>query len=92
VSRRLNPNEAVVAAEVGEELVLLNVESGVYFGLDPIGTRVWQLLTEGADEDTLVARLLAEYEVTEEILRADLTVLFEQLVERGLVTNTNGQA
>jgi|SRR4051812_35321140 len=80
-----HPVEDVVAATLDDETVLLNVSTGVYFGLDDVGTRIWQLLVEGADTEAIVDRLLTEYEVDREQLRTDVTVFVEQLHEHGLV-------
>ena len=70
---------------LGDEAVILNVASGVYFGLDTIGTRMWQLMSEHGATDKVVELLLEEYEVEEEQLRGDLDKLIEQLSEKGLV-------
>lgn len=76
----------VVTREVGEETMLLDLASGTYFGLDPVGGRFWQLLEEG--KSALAARdaLLEEYEVPAEELERDLETLLEDLVANGLVT------
>ena len=70
---------------LGDEAVILNVASGVYFGLDTIGTRMWQLMSEHGSTDKVVETLLEEYEVEETQLRRDLDKLIEQLSEKGLV-------
>ena len=70
---------------LGDEAVILNLASGVYFGLDTVGTRMWQLMSEHGSTDKVVELLLEEYEVEEEHLRGDLDKLIEQLSEKGLV-------
>ncbi len=70
---------------IGEEAVLLNLKSEQYFGLDPMGTRMWQVLTASDSIQSAFDALLGEYEVTEEILRQDLTDLLEKLLAHGLV-------
>jgi hypothetical protein len=71
---------------LGEEAVLLNLASGTYFGLDEVGTRMWQLISEHGSTDKVVATMLDEYEVAENQLRDDLNNLIQQLNEKGLVT------
>ena len=83
--QRIAVNESVVSAELDGEMVLLNIETGVYFGLDPLGTRIWQLLAEGGDEDTIVQAIHAEYDVELAILRADHARFLDMLTEKGLV-------
>ncbi len=76
----------VMAQEVGGETVLLVLATGHYYGLDEVGTRMWQLLGEQEDTATVVARLLEEYEVDEATLQQDLARLIIQLAEAGLLT------
>ena len=70
---------------LGDEAVILNVASGVYFGLDTVGTRMWQLMSEHGSTDNVVETMLNEYEVEEGQLRRDLDNLIQQLSEKGLV-------
>jgi uncharacterized coiled-coil protein SlyX len=70
---------------LGDEAVILNLATGVYFGLDAVGTRMWQLLSEHSSTDKVIDAMLTEYDVEEEKLRNDLDHLIEQLSEKGLV-------
>jgi hypothetical protein len=85
LSGQLLINEAVVFTELDEEAVLLNVETGVYFGLDPVGTEIWRMLADGVSEDTLFERLLIEYDVEPVQLRSDLAAFLDLLKTNGLV-------
>jgi hypothetical protein len=77
--------EQVVVQNVSGESVLLNLDNGKYYGLDEIGTRMLELMREHGDVEQLIAPLLAEYDVSEEVLRKDLDELLAQLVDAGLV-------
>jgi Coenzyme PQQ synthesis protein D (PqqD) len=81
-------NDSVVFAEVDNEAVLLNVETGVYFGLDEIGTEIWNLLSAGASEGEVVDKLLREYEVGLEQLSTDVGDFIAKLESHGLVRRT----
>ncbi len=83
-SCRLMISESVVDAMLGDETVLLNVESGVYFGLDPVGTRIWELLARGSTEDEITSCLLDEYEVEPARARVDVKTFMRALVSKGL--------
>ena len=72
------------------EAVILNLGTGVSFGLDHIGTRAWQLLSEHGSTDKVITIMLEEYEMHEEQLRRDLDRLVEQLSEKGLVLRPDG--
>ena len=74
--------------ELQGEAVLLNLNSGMYFGLDPVGTRIWQLMQEQERLDEVARSIVAEFEVTEEQCVADLLSLVAKLEGEGLVTIT----
>jgi hypothetical protein len=75
----------VLFQEVGGETVLLDLGSEEYFGLDAVGTRVWQLLSGGASVGQAIDALLEEYDVEREVLEGDVERLIGDLVAAGLV-------
>ena len=75
----------VVSRGVRDETVLLNLESEEYFGLDPVGTRMWQVIEETGDPEEVIRRLLPEYDVEESVLRRDLANLIQRLEKAGLL-------
>ncbi len=79
-------SEQVISQEVSGETVLLDLESECYFGLDAVGTRVWQLIRDSGELRTIYNTLLEEYEVEETQLMTDLESLIMDACERGLVT------
>ena len=83
---RLEISPDVVAREVGEETMLLDLASGTYFGLDAVGGRVWQALDAGASLTEACDRIEGDFEVTRVQLEADVLALIGQIVEQGLAT------
>ena len=81
----MRPADGVIFKSVGDELVLLDLDRGIYYGLDPVGARMWQLLAEGAALETIVDTMTGEYEVEREALQADLARFTAELCERGLL-------
>lgn len=75
----------VMARQVGEEIVILDLVGGSYFGLDPVGARIWQLMGEGKTLAEICEMMLEEYEVEREQLEADVLRIAGELLERGLV-------
>lgn len=75
----------VISQEVSGETVLLDLESENYFGLDEVGTRIWQLIKETNDLNSIYNTLLDEYEVSGERLQQDLTVLLSEIEGLGLI-------
>ena len=77
---------SVIYREVGGEVVLLNLQSGVYYGLDPVGSRIWQLLMQERSLDEVCSIMFDEYDVVPEVLRADIEKIVGELSEKGLVS------
>ena len=76
----------VISQEVSGETVLLDLESEHYFGLDEVGTRIWQLARETNDLKAIYQTLLAEYDVPENRLQRDLDNLLAEIGGLGLIT------
>ncbi len=77
----------VVFHELDGEMVLVNLARGTCFTLDPVGTRIWQLLGE-QDRLVEVARTLTlEFDVNEETATGDLLAIVGELLERDLLTD-----
>jgi hypothetical protein len=83
--RHLRISDAVVVRDLDGESVILNIESGIYFGLDRIGSRVWQLIEEHGDVDAIVRVMLHEYDADPQTLRADAEALVAALIEKRLI-------
>jgi coenzyme PQQ synthesis protein D (PqqD) len=77
------PHKASVDLEM--EGVVLDLDSGVYFGLEGVGQRIWELLETPATPVSLRERLLEEYEVTDEVVRSDTQRFMEQLLANKLI-------
>ena len=75
----------VVAREVMGEVVLLDLGSGQYFGLDPVGARIWELASEGQALAGVADRIVAEFDVARDVAEADILRLATELAERDLV-------
>ena len=78
-------SEEVLTRRVGDELVLLNMTTEIYFGLDPVGTAMWEALLEHGSVAAAHSALVPEYAVDAERLRADLDELVDKLIEKGLL-------
>lgn len=87
-SERLKIPTQVMARQVGDEAVILDLGSGTYFGLDPVGARTWQLIGEGLTISEICEQLLAEYEVARVDLERDVGALIDELRSRGLVSTS----
>lgn len=74
-----------VSCALGEEAAILHMRSGVYYGLDPVGARVWKLLDQPRSVGDLQAVILEEYDVEPRKCESDLLSLLERLRTEGLI-------
>ena len=74
-----------VESRLGDETVLLHLESGIYFGLDAVGTRVWELLRAGASPEVICETLRHEYADAGESLEGDILGFLGQLTDNKLI-------
>ena len=81
--------DTVLSTELHDEGVLLNLETGEYFGLDGVGMEMWKVLRANGDVDHARAALLEQYDVAEDVLARDLDELVARLAERKLVVVTD---
>jgi hypothetical protein len=76
----------VMARQVGDETVILDLAGGTYYGLDPVGARIWQLMGEGKPLGEICDTMLDEYDVSREALQRDVLELAGKLLERKLIS------
>lgn len=82
---RLTRCVEAAGTNVGDEVVILHLESGKYFGLDPVGTRIWDLLSEETTLAAICEQLQQEFDVMPEVLRADVRALLGSLLEHDII-------
>jgi hypothetical protein len=86
----LTLNDSIVVSEdvlfraLDDEAVLLDLKTGVYFGLNPLGTRIWQLIVEKHSLSGILEVVLREYNVERSVGEADLLELGRKLCASGL--------
>jgi len=80
----------VLSQEVNGETVLLDLNGESYFGLNEVGTRIWQLIGSQHSLSETLSILSDEYEVDREQLKADINELLAKLADAGLVTRVTG--
>ena len=77
--------EGVLCRDLGAEAVVLDLASGMYYGLDEVGLRLWTLLQSHGDVRFVYQTILEEYEVPPDRLRQDVLDFVDLLVSRRLL-------
>mgnify|MGYP001462682639 CR=1 FL=1 len=78
-------NSKTISGRLHDELVMMDIGQGKYFSLNPVATRVWDLLENPLSLDELRGRLMEEYEVDIEQCRAEVTEVISEMVKLGVV-------
>lgn len=86
LQQSLRLSDDTVYRELDGETVLLQLDAGRYYGLDEVGTRLWQLMIERRRLEDVVEAALSEFDVTRDQLEMDVLRLAGELVERRLLT------
>jgi len=84
-------SQASIGTELEGETVILDLDAGVYSGLDAVGTRIWQLLEREQAVADLCAVLLEEYEVDVEQCHQDLLAFLKDLASQNLIEVRSGE-
>lgn len=75
----------LVASQMDDEIVMLDMESGQYFGMNPIASAIWEKLEQPITLFELCEKLMVEFEVEPEQCKNDVSQFVEQLVENKLL-------
>ncbi|MGN7824374.1 PqqD family protein [Chitinophaga sp. 22536] len=87
LEKQLKISENTVVREIGNCVVILNLNTERFYELNEVGKRFWELLTGNNDYDTTFNTLQAEYEVSPERLQTDLCRLIDDLHKAELITS-----
>ena len=81
----LKLSEHVHHVRMDDQIIVADMRSGHYLGLDGVGARVWELLGQHFGREAILECLYAEYEVPTEVLKRDIEALLQDLLQRRLI-------
>lgn len=81
----INRAEGFTTAPVQDELMMLNVEQGAYYSLDPIAAEIWNMIENPASVGDVIEKLLKRYDVTPEQCQADVLAFLDQMHGNGMI-------
>ena len=82
---KVRPGPEQISVELAGEVVILSTKSGVYYGLDEVGARIWHLLKEPQTVQDLLDTILQEFDTTADQCEPDMLSLLDDLSSKGLV-------
>ena len=78
-----------VSADLSGEAAILNLKSGVYFGLNAVGASIWKLIQEPRSVNEINDALVQEYDVDPDQCEKDLLALLGELLSKELIEVAN---
>ena len=84
--------EGQVACDLAGEAAILDIQSGMYYGLNAVGARIWQLIQEPRSVNEVLDTVLGEYDVEPDRCERDLLALLQELAAKGLIEVKGGHA
>jgi hypothetical protein len=74
-----------VTAKVDDEVVMMSMQQGEYYGLDSIGSRIWELFAKPNSVENIIETLMQEYDVDRKTCEKDVQEFIQKLVDKGLL-------
>lgn len=92
-SSLVSPAQNQIASKLSSEAIILNLNSGTYYGLNEVGAHIWDLVAQRPHSfDQLRSHLLEEYDVSPEVCDKDLTAILSELKNAELIEVSDGTA
>ncbi len=85
IGKEFSIPQDVVYQDLDGEMVLLNIDSGQYFGIDKVGSHIWQLLERQLSVGEIVRTLLDEYDIQESVCQEQVAEFFQELDSNNLL-------
>ena len=82
---KLKRSSEPLQAGLDDEVVMMSVEKGSYYSLDPVGARIWNLLEDPIQVSDLIERLMEIYEVDREVCEKETIKFLDSMAKEGLV-------
>ena len=82
---KFTQNKAIVQSKIGEEVVMLDMDSGFYFGLNSVASVIWGMLSNEIDFESLINQLMTQFDVERSLCEADTKELLDQLLEKNII-------
>lgn len=90
--KQLNPDTIIqrnegkfLANALGDEIVMMNMDSGDYLGINSVGSDIWNLISEPITIDELIKKITAIYEVTEEQCNIEVNSFLAKMLEHDML-------
>lgn len=81
----ISKNPAIISSRMDDEVVMMSIEKGNYYGLNPVAAQIWEMLKEPLTGQGICDRLMEEFEVDPEKCTTDVLRYIEKLLAEDLI-------
>jgi hypothetical protein len=85
MSNKYIQNKKVIQSKIGDEVVMLDMDSGFYFGLNSVASIIWEMLEKATSFEEVINELMKEYNVDRQTCENDTRSFWDQLLERNII-------
>ena len=85
MSAKYIQNKKVIQSKIGDEVVMLDMDSGFYFGLNSVASIIWGMLEKATSFEEVINELMKEYNVDRQTCENDTRSFWNQLLERNII-------
>ena len=85
MSAKYIQNKTVIQSKIGDEVVMLDMDSGFYFGLNSVASIIWMKLESAKSFEEVVNELLEEFSIDRQTCVNDTRVFWDQLLEKNII-------
>jgi hypothetical protein len=78
-------NKEIIQSKIGDEVVMLDMDSGYYFGLNSVASVIWALMENEISFDLLIDALMTKFEVERSVCESDTQELIDQMLEKKII-------
>ncbi len=78
-------NNKFISSGFGDEMMLMNLETGDYIGLNPVSADIWRQAEKQTTAQQIIDYLLQQYDVEETVCKTEVIAVMQQMLEKGLL-------
>lgn len=79
----------ILSSSIDEETILLSIENSKYYGIDPVGSTIWQIMETSISLESIITTLQSQYNVPQTQCQDDVFQFIESLLKKNLITASN---
>ena len=85
LSSAIERNNEILATAIDGEFVMMSIDTGKYYGLNSVGSRIWELIAQPTSVESVCKTLLGEFSVEKQKCEKEVLDILQQMFQKNLV-------